>query len=48
MTYPNTFQGTFLSRPNRFLAEVMMGGTPVAAHVKTPGDARNSSFPVQG
>ena len=37
MFYPNTMVGTFLSRPNRFLAHVMLGGREVVCHVKNTG-----------
>jgi sugar fermentation stimulation protein A len=34
MIYPNICEGTFLSRPNRFIAKINMDGTIVIAHVK--------------
>lgn len=37
MFYPNTVIGTFLSRPNRFLAHVMVNGKEVVCHVKNTG-----------
>jgi len=37
MTYSHTLPGTFLSRPNRFIAHVEAGGGTVIAHVKNTG-----------
>ena len=45
MFYPNTMVGTFLSRPNRFLAHVMLGGREVVCHVKNTGRLRELLLP---
>ena len=37
MIYPNTCEGTFISRPNRFIAHVEVGGETVVSHVKNTG-----------
>lgn len=37
MIYNNTVTGTFLSRPNRFIAHVQLDGKTVVAHVKNTG-----------
>ena len=37
MKYKNVFRGEFVSRPNRFIANVLIDGTPVVAHVKNTG-----------
>ena len=45
MFYPNTMLGTFLSRPNRFLAHVMLDGREVVCHVKNTGRLRELLLP---
>lgn len=40
MRYPNTVTGTFLSRPNRFLAHVLVDGVDTLCHVKNTGRCR--------
>lgn len=45
MFYPNTMIGTFLSRPNRFLAHVMLNGSEVVCHVKNTGRLRELLIP---
>ena len=40
MRYPNTVTGTFLSRPNRFLAHVLVDGEDTLCHVKNTGRCR--------
>lgn len=45
MFYPNTIIGTFLSRPNRFLAHVMLDGREVVCHVKNTGRLRELLLP---
>ena len=45
MFYPNTMIGTFLSRPNRFLAHVMMNGAEVVCHVKNTGRLKELLLP---
>ncbi|MGE5612923.1 MAG: DNA/RNA nuclease SfsA [Bacillota bacterium] len=37
MTYDNIIKGTFISRPNRFVAEVIVNGKVETAHVKNTG-----------
>ncbi len=45
MFYENTMVGTFLSRPNRFLAHVMLDGKEVVCHVKNTGRLRELLLP---
>lgn len=45
MVYENTLVGTFLSRPNRFLAHVMLDGHEVVCHVKNTGRLRELLIP---
>ena len=45
MFYPNTMVGTFLSRPNRFLAHVMLNGTEIVCHVKNTGRLKELLLP---
>lgn len=45
MKYENTFTATFLSRPNRFLAHVMLEGHEVVCHVKNTGRLRELLIP---
>lgn len=40
MEYQNIVQGTFLRRPNRFIAHVMVGNIEVICHVKNTGRCR--------
>lgn len=40
MTYPSVLPATFVSRPNRFVAQVLVDGTPVSVHVKNTGRCR--------
>lgn len=40
MKYDNIIEGEFLSRPNRFIAEVMIDGKKEIAHVKNTGRCR--------
>ena len=37
MIYKNIVPGVFLSRPNRFIAHVLVNGTPETVHVKNTG-----------
>ena len=37
MRYSNVIKGTFINRPNRFVAEVLVDGTKTFAHVKNTG-----------
>lgn len=45
LIYSNTVTGTFLSRPNRFLAHVMIGGHEVVCHVKNTGRLKELLIP---
>ena len=45
MIYKNILVGTFLSRPNRFLAHVMVDGLEVVCHVKNTGRLRELLIP---
>ena len=40
MRYTNIHKATFLSRPNRFIAECLLDGEKVIAHVKNTGRCR--------
>ena len=40
MKYNNVFRGEFVSRPNRFIANIIIDGIPVVAHVKNTGRCR--------
>ena len=40
MTYSNMIPGTFLARPNRFIAHVEIGGNTEIVHVKNTGRCR--------
>lgn len=40
MYYPNMIPGTFLSRPNRFIAHIEIGGQEEIVHVKNTGRCR--------
>ena len=37
MTYDNIIKGTFISKPNRFIANVVVNGKMETAHVKNTG-----------
>ncbi len=45
MKYPDVIQATFLSRPNRFIARVEVGGEIQIAHVKNTGRCRELLVP---
>ena len=45
MTYKHTVTGTFLSRPNRFIAHVDVNGRTVICHVKNTGRCRELLIP---
>jgi sugar fermentation stimulation protein A len=45
MNYPNTVAGTFVSRPNRFIAKVMINGEEETVHVKNTGRCRELLLP---
>ena len=45
LTYPNIVFGRFLSRPNRFVAEVEIDGQPTTVHVKNTGRCRELLLP---
>ena len=45
MIYQHTQIGTFLSRPNRFLAHVMLNGADIVCHVKNTGRLKELLLP---
>lgn len=45
MKYGNVILGEFISRPNRFIANVRLEGVPVVAHVKNTGRCRELLLP---
>ena len=45
MFYPDMTPGIFLSRPNRFIAKVMIGGVEETVHVKNTGRCRELLSP---
>ena len=45
MRYPNIYPGTFLARPNRFIAHVEVAGTREICHVKNTGRCRELLVP---
>ncbi|NBH62996.1 DNA/RNA nuclease SfsA [Anaerotruncus sp. 80] len=45
MKYENMCKGNFIARPNRFIAEVSLGGEIVRAHVKNTGRCRELLVP---
>lgn len=45
MIYHDICEGTFLGRPNRFIAHVMIGGTDTTVHVKNTGRCRELLIP---
>ena len=45
MNYRNIKQGIFLSRPNRFIARVLIDGREEAVHVKNTGRCRELLVP---
>ena len=45
MKYNNMVQGTFLSRPNRFIAHIEIGGKEEICHVKNTGRCRELLIP---
>lgn len=45
MEYKNIVKGKFISRPNRFVAEVEIDGKAVTAHVKNTGRCRELLIP---
>ena len=45
MDYPNIVEGRFLSRPNRFIAQVQVGEQSVISHVKNTGRCRELLIP---
>ncbi len=45
MHYEHIATGTFLSRPNRFIAHVMIGGKETVCHVKNTGRCRELLVP---
>ena len=45
MRYNNVIKGTFLDRPNRFIAHILINGEPETVHVKNTGRCRELLFP---
>ena len=45
MLYSNIHEGIFLDRPNRFIANVLIDGTPTVCHVKNTGRCRELLVP---
>ena len=45
MTYTNTHRGTFIARPNRFIAHVEIAGKLEIAHVKNTGRCKELLIP---
>ena len=45
MKYNNIYEGTFLSRPNRFIANVLIDGKETVCHVKNTGRCRELLIP---
>ena len=45
MQYDNSYRATFLSRPNRFIANVLLDGKPEVVHVKNTGRCRELLLP---
>ncbi len=45
MKYRNITEGKFISRPNRFIANVLIDGVPVTVHVKNTGRCRELLVP---
>ena len=45
MKYDGTERAVFLSRPNRFIAHVLIGGSPTVCHVKNTGRCRELLVP---
>lgn len=45
MTYDNICPAVFLSRPNRFIAEIELGGRAAVCHVKNTGRCRELLLP---
>ena len=45
MRYQNITKGTFLARPNRFIAHVELGGETLVCHVKNTGRCRELLVP---
>lgn len=45
MEYENMHEAVFLDRPNRFIANILIGGEPVVCHVKNTGRCRELLVP---
>lgn len=45
MRYQNIHKATFLARPNRFIAKVLLGGEEVTVHVKNTGRCKELLMP---
>ena len=47
MHYPNVTSAVFLSRPNRFVAQVLLEGEVITVHVKNTCLLYTSGFPLK-
>ena len=45
MKYGNVVRGEIVSRPNRFIANVLIDGSPIVAHVKNTGRCKELLLP---
>ncbi|MBQ8893006.1 MAG: DNA/RNA nuclease SfsA [Clostridia bacterium] len=45
MKYPHVIEGRFISRPNRFIAQIEIGGTEETVHVKNTGRCKELLIP---
>lgn len=45
MIYKNIYEATFISRPNRFIANVLLNGESVVCHVKNTGRCKELLIP---
>ena len=45
MTYPNVSPAAFLSRPNRFIAHILLGNEEIVCHVKNTGRCKELLVP---
>ena len=45
MKYNKTVKATFIERPNRFVAKVILGGAEIYCHVKNTGRCREILVP---
>ena len=45
MHYAKIVSGIFIDRPNRFIANILIDGTPTAVHVKNTGRCKELLVP---